>query len=138
MAGTASIEYEVFSRGVYSGSNRQRIIYTLLSSSGGGTGGSVDASPTKEVLGEIGRVTIHPNKTAKPTDNWDLYLFDGTASQNLGYGSVDLLASAGENMTDDHSIQLVSTNDPLIAGRIRLVARNMGVAKKAQVIVYLK
>ena len=134
MIGTASIDYEMLSRGVYSGKSVRKITYTIASSASG----EVESNPSSPILGRLERVTIHPNKVAKPTDAWDVYLYDISASRDLNYGSVDLLASAGENVTNTHSVQLVLSNPPLVAGEICLSAKNMGNAKKAQVIVYIE
>lgn len=136
MAGTASIEYETISRGTYSGKSIQRIKWTLTGSI---AGGSVDAAATDLVSGRLSRVSFHPSRNPRPDDAWDVYLWDDTAEVSKAYGSIDLLASAGENRSDLNATQVVSSSPPLVAGKIHLVTRNMGInGKKAKVIAYLE
>ena len=141
MAGTASIEQRTFQRGrikktarVASEGSIHVVEWTLLSSAYG----SVDAPPVTNVAGFLQRVTVHPSDGAVPTDAFDIYLYDIAASRDLGYSQVDLLASAGENRPNSIASQIIPTNPPLSAGKVLLVARNMGDAKKCRVVAYIE
>ena len=138
MAGTASIEQKTIARGGPKGTNVHRITWKCLSSSGGGTGGSVDSAQVNDICGNLKRVVVFPDKGAVPTDSFDTYIYDVTGSRGLSYASHDLLASAGENLTNSRPTQLISTSSPLVAGNLMAVVRNAGVSKRLQIIAYFE
>jgi len=143
MLGMASIEYQQIDR-IHSTFGANRVEWTITSSSGGGTGGSVEGcgSTTKELVGYLDRIAVFPHKTLNPTTAFDLYLYDLSASRDAAgirqYGSLDILDGKGVDNLNSAPSQISLASEPLIAGKVSLVAYNMGVLKKAKIIAYIK
>ena len=128
-----TIVQKTMSRGGNKGVNVHRVTYELTSNASG----FASADAITNVCGKVKRVMVYPDGTDTPTDNFDIYLYDSTA-EDAGYDNQDLLAAAGENLTNAAPTQIISTAPQLVAGDIELVGTNMGDSKKASVILYIE
>ena len=140
MLGTASIESEAFGD-LKRGSKVRRVTWKLQSATTGGDGatvGSVEAAVSQNYSGYLKRVSIYPNRGAQPTDSFNVHIYDISASRDLNYGSIDLLASAGEGLTNSRPTLLLSSTPPLVGGKLVVEGNSMGDAKKTWVIAHIE
>ena len=145
MLGMASIEYHEIKQ-VYYGAGTQRVIWNITGTSSGTITGSVEGcgATTKEIEGTLKRIAVFPHKTLVPTDNFDLYLYDLNASvDDIGgvrqFGSLDILGGHGVDTDSAAPSQYCLASEPMLCGKVSLVAYNMGTGyKRAKVIAYIK
>ena len=100
--------------------------------------GAAESDELKNVHGTLYRIDVFPAATPDiPTDLFDIHLWDTNLSATT-YGSLDLLASAGEDLTNSVPTMITPTSPPLIAGDCTLRIDGMGNANKVYIAMYIE
>jgi uncharacterized protein len=90
-----------------------------------------NAATTKAYNGEVVRLVTVPDGVAAPSDNYDVYIYDGD--------DVDVLVAAGENRDEANTEQVLSSSLGVVANdTLTLYVEGAGSGGKGTVHLYIR